>query len=364
MRKIKVKLPENSYSILIGRNIIANIHNALKNLKLGNRPIIVTNPKINSIIGKRLKKILRLNYREVEDFIIADSERSKSLDTSIRLINFLVKQENLKNPFVIALGGGVVGDLAGFVASIYKRGIPYINVPTTLLSQVDSAIGGKVGVDLKDGKNLIGAFYQPRLVMIDLDLLNSLSLRHIKSGLSEVVKYGIISSPQLFEYLEENYRKILKLDPLHFEKIIYSSVIIKSRIVGKDEKEKRGLRTILNFGHTIGHAIEAATGYSGLYSHGEAISVGMICAVDISEKIGLCDKNTKARLEELLINLALPVEIKKVDARNILNSILLDKKFIHGKTRFVLPIRIGRVKVVEGISLRLIEEVVKNRSKE
>ncbi len=363
MKKIKVKLRENSYDILIGRNIIDKIHNSLKNLSLGNRPIIVTNPKINVLIGKRLKRILRLNYREAEDFIIADSERSKSLDTSIKLINFLVKQENLKNPFVIALGGGVVGDLAGFVASIYKRGIPCINIPTTLLSQVDSAIGGKVGVDLKDGKNLIGTFYQPRLVIIDSGLLNSLSLRHIKSGLAEVVKYGVISDQQLFEYLEENYREILKLDHLHLEKIIYSSVMIKSRIVERDEKEKKGLRTVLNLGHTIGHALEAATGYSSLYSHGEAISFGMVCAADISKKIGLCNKNTKARLEKLLINLGLPVEIKGADIRNIMTSIVLDKKFIHGKTRFVLPVRIGKVKVIEGVSLRLIEGVVKNRSK-
>ncbi|MBM3252681.1 MAG: 3-dehydroquinate synthase [Candidatus Omnitrophica bacterium] len=363
MKKIRVSLLENSYNILIGRNLINKIHNFLKNLELGNPPIIITNPKINIVIGKNLKKtLLNSGYKEIGSFIMADSERSKSLEVTVKAINFLTKLEKFNNPFIIALGGGVVGDLAGFVASIYKRGIPYVNIPTTLLSQVDSSIGGKVGVDLKAGKNLIGSFYQPKLVLIDISLLETLSSRHIKSGIAEIIKYGVICDYGLFGYLEENFKEILKLKPVHIEKIVYESVRIKSRVVEKDEREERGFRTILNFGHTVGHALEAATEYSGIYSHGEAISFGMICATDISERLGICKGILKERLELLLKKYNLPTFIKNIRIDKMIKSICMDKKFIHGKTRLVLPVKIGKVEIVEGVPLKLIEEAIKNRS--
>ncbi len=362
MKKIKVNLSENSYSIFIGRFLINELCNSLKRLKLGNLPVIITNPRINALIGSNLRgAIVKSGFKSVKTCIIPDSEKSKSLDTATRVIKFLVKTENFKNPFIIALGGGVVGDLAGFVASVYKRGLPYINIPTTLLSQVDSSIGGKVAIDIREGKNLIVSFYQPKFVLLDLSFLKSLPTRHIKSGIGEVIKYGVICDRGLFEYLERNYAGILKLKPDDIERIIYKSVLIKSRIVEEDEKEKKGLRTILNFGHTIGHALEAATDYSGPYSHGEAVSFGMVCAADISERLGFCSSELKVRLESLLSVFGLPTAIKKVNINKLMKSIILDKKFIHGKTRFVLPVKIGEVKVVEDVPLRMIEGVIKER---
>jgi 3-dehydroquinate synthase len=194
-----------------------------------------------------------------------------------------------------------------------------------------------------------------------LSFLKSLPTRHIKSGIGEVIKYGVICDRGLFEYLERNYAGILKLKPDDIERIIYKSVLIKSRIVEEDEKEKKGLRTILNFGHTIGHALEAATDYSGPYSHGEAVSFGMVCAADISERLGFWSSELKVRLESLLNVFGLPTAIKKVDINKLMKSIILDKKFIHGKTRFVLPVKIGEVKVVEDVPLRMIEGVIKER---
>ncbi len=362
MKKIRVNLSENSYNIFIGRFLMDELRNSLKKLRLGNLPVIVTNPRINALIGNNIRgAILKSGFKSVSTCIIPDSEKSKSLDTATRVIKFLVKTGKFKNPFIIALGGGVVGDLAGFVASVYKRGVPYINIPTTLLSQVDSSIGGKVAIDIREGKNLIGSFYQPKLVLLDLSFLKSLPARHVISGMGEVIKYGIICDRGLFEYLEKNYTGIIKLKPRDIEKVIYKSVLIKSRIVEEDEKEKKGLRTVLNFGHTIGHALEAATDYSGQYSHGEAISFGMVCAADISEKLGFCSRELKVRLEYMMSLFGLPASVKRIDIDKLMKSIILDKKFMHGKTRFVLPLKIGEVKVVGDVPLEMIKEVIKER---
>ncbi len=363
MKRITVRVIDRPYDIVIGRGLLGCTCKLIRKLKLGNTPIIITNPKIYKLIGSKLKSILtKSGFQGVKPYIIADSEKSKSLNTAIGAIKSLVQLKKFSNPFIVALGGGVVGDLAGFVAAVYKRGIPYINIPTTLLAQVDSSVGGKVAVDLVEAKNLVGSFYQPSLVIVDPLLLKSLAKRDIRSGIAEIVKYGMIYNKSFFDYLREDYRNILRLAPKSIEKVIYESLTIKARVVEEDEKETKGFRTILNFGHTVGHALESAVDYSKAYSHGEAVAFGMVCAAEISEKAGLCKKTVVDELELLLESFGLPTYIKGVDINKLMNSLKLDKKFIHGKTRLVLPIKIGKVAVVEDVPLKIIRDVVKNRS--
>lgn len=361
MKNIKVGLGARSYNILIANNALSLLGSTVKKMKLGPDAYIITNPTINKIFGNNIKKNMvksGLNYRIK---IIADTEKSKSLSVAYSVIRDLANFDRKKRVFIIALGGGVVGDLAGFVASIYKRGIAYIQIPTTLLAQVDSAIGGKTAVDLITGKNLVGAFYQPKLVLSDTSLLKTLSLRQLRSGLSEVIKYGIIKDPQLFNYLEINYKKILQASNAHLEFIISRSSKIKAKIVSEDEKEEKGKRTLLNFGHTIGHAIEAAGGYKK-YNHGEAIALGMLVASDISISLGLATKDTLARIERLITKAGLPVKINKIPLSKIIKSHYLDKKFSGKINKFVLIERIGKVKIAENIPLEIIKAGLKKRA--
>ncbi|MDD5747390.1 MAG: 3-dehydroquinate synthase, partial [Candidatus Omnitrophica bacterium] len=253
-----------------------------------------------------------------------------------------------------------VGDLTGFIAATYKRGIPYIQIPTTLLAQVDSAIGGKTAIDLPAGKNLLGAFYQPRMVYSDINVLKSLPRRHIKSGLAEVVKYGVIFDKNLFEYLEKNHADLLEGNPDCLSHVIAAASRIKAHVVSVDEHETTGFRTILNFGHTIGHAVETATGYTRL-AHGEAISIGMACAADIAVELGLFAPESFARLISLLERLQLPVQAKEIDLRAVFSAFYRDKKFIRGAIRMVLPTKIGHVIVTENIPWTIVNNAIKKR---
>jgi 3-dehydroquinate synthase len=261
---------------------------------------------------------------------------------------------------VIAFGGGVIGDLAGFVASIYKRGIPYIQVPTTLLAQVDSSIGGKTAVDLAEAKNMVGAFYQPRLVLSDIGLLATLDLRQARAGLAEVIKYGLIKDKKLFHYLEKNYDKIIRRQQGALEFVVWRSSYIKARIVGQDEKEEKGLRTILNFGHTLGHALEAAGGYRR-YNHGEAVAIGILLACALSRRLLLLDSSSCIRVEDLIKAVGLPVRIKNIPLNKIISAHYRDKKFIGARNRFVLLGGIGRAVVKQNIPLAAIKAVLKER---
>jgi 3-dehydroquinate synthase len=292
--------------------------------------------------------------------VVPDSEKSKDIKVAALLIKDLAKFDLRKRTFIIALGGGVVGDLSGFVASVYKRGIPYIQVPTTLLAQVDSSIGGKTAVDLSEGKNLVGAFYQPRMVFSDISLLKTLSKRQLSSGLAEVIKYGIIRDSKLFLYLEKNYKDIINLKAETLEHIVRACVKIKSEIVSLDEREEKGLRTVLNFGHTIGHAVEAASGFNK-YNHGEAIALGMLVALSISVKLGLIKETLSKRAELLINNVGLPVKISKVPLRRILSRYYHDKKFIGAKNRFVLTLGLGKTRIVKDIPLKLISSAIEER---
>ena len=249
--------------------------------------------------------------------------------------------------------------MAGFVAAIYRRGIPYIQVPTTLLAQVDSAIGGKVAVDLPAGKNLIGAFYQPRLVWSDVRVLETLTKRQIRNGLAESIKYGIIADKYLFDYIEKKSQQLLALDGQVITDIILSCSRIKARVVSSDERETKGIRTILNFGHTIGHAIEAADQYKH-YPHGEAVALGMRMAASISQRRGLLDQESVTRIGKVIGDLGLPTQMSHVSIKDVLKHMQYDKKFLSKKNRFVLATAIGSVKVMEGIELKDIRSVLKS----
>ena len=256
---------------------------------------------------------------------------------------------------LIALGGGVIGDITGFVAATYMRGIPYVQVPTTLLAQVDSSVGGKTAVNHPKGKNMIGAFYQPLFVFIDVKTLDTLETREIRAGLAEVVKYGIIRSEELFSYLENNIDKILSLDESAIRHIIKISCEIKASVVAADEREA-GLRAILNFGHTFGHAVEALTHYKQ-YRHGEAVAIGMLFATKLSHKMGLSSDDMVERLSSLLKNIGLPLGDKAYPAAEYIKSMMLDKKVVAGKLRFVLPEGMGRV-TIENVSTKDCEALI------
>jgi 3-dehydroquinate synthase len=270
----------------------------------------------------------------------------------------LAKHRLERKSFIVALGGGVVGDLAGFVAATYLRGIPFVQVPTTLLAQVDSSVGGKTGVNLKSGKNLVGAFYQPRLVLCDLDTLKNLPRREYVSGLAEVIKYGVIYDEVLFAQLERNLPKLLKRDAETLRDVVARCCEIKADVVGQDETES-GLRAILNFGHTIGHAIENSSGY-GKYLHGEAISIGQVAAAKLSHKILGFPSDDVGRIEKLFIHASLPVKIKLSSAqrKKLFAAMKLDKKVSGGEIKFVLAEKIGKVVWGQKVPTTLIDEVL------
>jgi 3-dehydroquinate synthase len=361
MKIIKVNLKERIYNIIVGYNILPLFGKTIRKLNLGLAAYVITNAKIKNRYASILTKSLKKCGFEVKFKLIPDSEKSKSLKTAYSVIKDITLFDWKRRIFIIALGGGVVGDLAGFVASLYKRGIAHIQIPTTLLAQVDSSIGGKTAVDLADGKNLVGAFYQPKLVFSDVAVLNTLNSRQIKTGLAEVIKYGIIKDPYLFSYLEKKYNDILALKPDILEFIVSRCSSIKARFIEQDETETRGIRTVLNFGHTLGHALEAAAGYRG-YNHGEAVALGMLLASDLSTKIGLIREGVGARIENLIENVGLPTKITKVSLGCIIKAHYRDKKFIGAKNRFVLLRGIGKTKIVEDIPLELIKEVLRSRT--
>lgn len=360
MKTIPVKLGKRSYNIMIADNALAKAGKLIKDLKIGSDAYIITNTTINNLYGSNLQKILAASGINSKIKLIPDSEKSKSLQLAYSLIKDISQFAQKKKVFIIAFGGGVVGDLAGFVASIYKRGIAYVQVPTTLLAQVDSSIGGKTGVDLNEGKNLVGAFYQPRLVLADTKVLKSLTQKQLSSGLAEVIKYGLISDKKLFNFLESKSKDILAKKQSALEYIIASSANIKAKIVSADEKEEHGLRVILNFGHTIGHAIETAGNYSK-YSHGQAVALGMLVAAEISCSMGLIDNVLLEKIESVIRKYNLPVKIKNLKLDRIIKAHYLDKKFIGAKNRFVLLQKIGKTKTTENIPLEIITCAVKNR---
>ena len=359
MKNIKVNLKQNPYNIVVGHNILKSIGMKIKPLKLGQDAIVITSPVIRKYHGKTLLAGLKKGGFNVKVFEVPDGEQSKSAKVVFALMEKIVKFDVFKQPFIVAFGGGVIGDLAGYVAAAYKRGIPYIQVPTTFLAQVDSAIGGKVAIDLPVGKNLVGAFYQPKVVFSDVATLSTLPEKEICNGSAEAVKYGIIYDPQLFTYIEKNYDKLLAKDSKVLTKIVVESSRIKANVVMADEKETKGIREILNFGHTVGHAIEAA-GHYRVYQHGQAIGLGMRIAADISHQLKLISAVQVEHMNQLISAVGLPKSIKKtIKIADILSHMKHDKKFKFGKNRFVLTTKIGKVKLVEGVSMDVIKKAIK-----
>lgn len=331
IKKIRVDLPTKNYEICIGLNIFDKIVPKLK----GKRVLLISNPKVYKLYGDDLLKTL--SDHKVEKFLVPDGEKYKTINTVQNIYSFLFKKGFDRKSWIIALGGGVIGDIAGFAAAIYMRGIPYINVPTTLLAQTDSSIGGKVGVNHLRAKNIIGSFYHPEFVFSDVRVLKTLAPAEFKNGLAEVIKYSLIRDESLFELLEKNDKKSIKEDKLLFQ-LISRCAQIKVDIVQKDEKEQR-LRMILNFGHTIGHALENISGYA--VKHGEAVSRGMASAIRISIGKGLLEKQKGERIINLLKKYDLPTDIDGFNLQEIKQAIKQDKKAVNNKIRFILLKSIG-----------------------
>jgi len=346
---IMVDLDVRSYPIFIEHGVLDMCAEYITGLKTGRRAIIITNDIVSKWYLDKVYNNLTENGFDIETLILPDGEKTKSMEWLEKIYHEMLSARLDRHSIVIALGGGVVGDLSGFAAATYMRGIPYIQVPTTLLSQVDSSVGGKTGINLKEGKNLVGAFYQPMMVLIDPSVLSTLDARQLKAGFAEVIKYGIIWDQEFFCYLEENLKKIMKLDKNHLEQIISTSCRIKADVVGKDERES-ALRAILNFGHTVGHAIEAIAGYE-TYVHGEAVAMGMIAESYLGTKILGFDDNSLQRIKTITANSGLPYSIpENITTDSIIEHMYYDKKVRNKKIRIVIPEKIGKVQIIDDIS--------------
>ena len=336
MNTINVDLGDPSYPIIIGRGLMDG-NFALADYVPGSDCLVVSNETVAPLYLDRLKQ--NLAGREVASISLADGESFKTLATMQTILDKLVASGANRDTTVIALGGGVVGDIAGFAAACYMRGVAFIQVPTTLLAQVDSSVGGKTGVNHEKGKNLIGAFHQPRVVLIDTDTLNTLPMREVRAGLAEVIKHGVICDPTFFTWLESNMTALLEKDPEALAHAIQRSCEIKAEVVAEDERET-GRRAILNFGHTFGHAIERCLGY-GEWLHGEAVAAGMIMAAELS---GL-EAADLSRLKNLVAAAGLPTEPPAIARERWLEAMGLDKKVQQKKLRFVLLRSLGEAYV-------------------
>jgi len=360
MRKVEVDLKPRGYSILIDHDLKAAFGQFIRQAGFSNRALLVSDTNVGKLYAETVADLLKQAGLSPDIYIVPAGESSKSLTEAEKLYTRAIEAGLDRHSAVFALGGGVVGDLAGFIAATYMRGIPLVQLPTSLLAQVDSSVGGKVAVNHRLGKNLIGAFYQPQGVFIDLDFLSTLPKREIYTGLGEIIKYGVIYDEAFFTFLENNVEAVLALEPTATAAIIARSCLIKAKIVDLDEKET-GLRCILNFGHTIGHAIEKDTHYVR-YNHGEAVAIGMIGAAHISRELGMIDDATVQRLIALIWKLHLPTQAEGCNLDAILVTILHDKKTINGKVHWVLMNGIGRVtstdQVPDAVVRRCIQAVL------
>lgn len=382
MKKIEVKLKERSYPIFVGTKI-KDLGSYLKKARFGSKVMVITNPAIKSLYFSKLNTSLKKAGFEVNTAVIPDGERYKNLDTIKKLYYSALKYGMDRTSCVIALGGGVVGDIAGFFAATYLRGIAFVQVPTSLLAMVDSSVGGKTGVDLPQGKNLVGAFYQPKLVWIDISTLSTLPKRELRNGMAEVIKYGIIKDASFFKFLEnclgaiylprrsalsaanrtgqragDIQRTTYDIQHTTYEKIITRCCQIKTWVVINDEKEEKGIREILNLGHTFAHAIETLTGYKA-YKHGEAVAIGMNMAGRLAVLLGIFAQRSQIKIEDILVKAGLPVQLKeKFPFQYFIDVIKRDKKVRNGKLRFVLPTEIGKVIVHKGVPPRKLVKII------
>jgi 3-dehydroquinate synthase len=337
---LNVDLGDRSYPIYIGSGILTQ-QNLICQHIAGQSALIVTNSTIAPLYLETVQQMLDAGSIRHDHVILQDGEQYKTIASVESIIDLLLKQRHDRRTTVIALGGGVVGDIAGFAASIYQRGVNFIQIPTTLLSQVDSSVGGKTGVNHPLGKNMIGAFYQPKCVLIDINTLYTLPARQLSAGMAEVIKYGLVYDADFFDWLEQNIDDLTKSDSDLLAHAIHISCETKAQIVEQDERES-GLRAILNLGHTFGHAIETVMGY-GNWLHGEAVATGMMMAIDLSIREGLIDESVRARGTALIEKAALPVKAPaEMSTERFLDAMLIDKKTIDGNINLVLLRKLGQ----------------------
>jgi 3-dehydroquinate synthase len=329
-----------AYPIHIGSGLISSAPLYAPHLA-GGGAAVITNPVVAPLYLPAVKKALA--GARVTEIIVPDGEQSKSWQTLNRVFDALLEARLGRDALIVALGGGVIGDLAGFAAAVYQRGVAFVQVPTTLLAQVDSSVGGKTAINHPLGKNMIGAFHQPRAVISDVATLDTLPERELRAGIAEVIKHGLVLDAAFFEWLEANIEKILGKDREALVHAVLRSCELKAHIVAQDERES-GVRALLNFGHTFGHAVEAATGY-GAWLHGEAVAAGMVMAAELSALMGDLRKTEVSRVRELLKRAGLPVAGPAVAPQRLLDLMAVDKKAAGGKTRFVVLEAIGRARL-------------------
>ncbi|MGM3307672.1 3-dehydroquinate synthase [Anabaena sp. WFMT] len=356
---ISVNLPEKSYEIAVAPGSLDKLGEQMASLQLGKKVLLVSNPMIFKHYGERAIASLQNAGFEVTSYNLPPGERYKTLNSIQKIYDIALENRLERSSTMVALGGGVVGDMTGFAAATWLRGINVVQVPTSLLAMVDSAIGGKTGVNHPHGKNLIGAFHQPRLVLIDPEVLKTLPAREFRAGMAEVIKYGVIWDAELFTQLEASKHldqlRYVKSDLINY--ILTHSCQAKADVVTKDEKES-GLRAILNYGHTIGHAVESLTEYR-LLKHGEAVGIGMVAAGEIAVKLALWQKADTERQNALIKKAGLPTQLPAgLDTEAIIDALQLDKKVKSGKVRFVLPTQIGEVKVTDEVPADIIRQVL------
>ena len=351
-----VKTATESYPVFVGWGFLDQLGRRMRNAGLQGRAHIISDDRVFPLYGKSVGKVLEEAGFAVDSKAVPEGERSKSLETAAVLYDWLVERRAEREDCIVALGGGVVGDLAGFVASTILRGLPFVQVPTSLMGMVDSSIGGKVAVNHPHGKNLIGAFYQPRLVLADVRALTTLPRRELLSGWAEVVKHAMIRDTGLLKLLEDRSQELLRLDENITAEVVARSAAIKAAVVSEDEKE-RGLRIILNYGHTIAHGLEAATNYER-FLHGEAVAIGMMGAAALSQRLGLLEPDAVQRQEAVLRGFGLPASCSGVDVPGVLRAMKLDKKVRGDRIRWVLLAGIGRPVVRDDVPGELAAEVV------
>jgi 3-dehydroquinate synthase len=358
MHTVNVRLGERSYDIEIGASL-EKAGERLTGLGFGRKMALVTNPTVKKLYGRRVVDSLKAAGFMVMSIEIPDGEQFKNLDWANAIYTALLTNFFDRTCALVALGGGVIGDLTGFAAATFMRGVPFAQVPTTLLAMVDSSVGGKTGVNHPMGKNMIGAFYQPVKVLMDLRVLKTLPQEEFLAGVAEVIKYGVIRDADLFAYLDKNREKILALDPEALLHIIRRSCEIKAEVVGIDERES-GLRAILNFGHTVAHAVETAENYA--MRHGYAVAIGMVYASRLAHKTGLCDASAPEQVERLIKSYGLPTDLsalsRKPSISGLMDTMQIDKKAEGGKVKFILPKKIGEAVITKEWDEGVLREVL------
>ncbi len=340
MKKIVVSLKENSYPILIGNSILQNLNDLLSNYHLNKNILFVIDKNVEKFHLDKIKDVIKANNSRINFYSLKPGERTKSYIELNKIYSYLLQNNYGRDSILIAVGGGVTGDLVGYASASFMRGIQLIHIPTTLLAAVDSSVGGKTGINFEKKKNMIGAFYQPKFVLIDTDFFRTLPREEITSGLGEIIKYSFLSDQSFFTFINQNFKKIYNLDEKVLKEVVFTSAAIKASVVSQDEKET-GLRKILNFGHTFAHAFE--TNLNFRIKHGEAVTAGIICALFLSNKIGLLSKSKLDNFLDLALKVKLPLKLKGLNKEELFSIMLHDKKNRNEKIKFVLISDLGKI---------------------